>query len=595
MAVGDIGGNSLGKAPDTRAPLVQLSLDHVRALAANLAPGEILTGRVGADLGDGKFALTVRGQTVIASSQTPLSLDSVVKLLVHSTGDQPVFRLLTATFPDSATTTTAASRAAALGLPQTPAAVSALQAFEQVGAALDPVRLKDAAAQLQLLPPAQVPQRALALGLLANAGLPTTAPFIALAERSATGVLPNPAAALAAFKTTAPAAVQTTGQAAAGGGVGDVMVPQPRATAPLFPSALPSGAPLLIRQFSPGLTAGTTATVSSMNTVAPAVVGDQPLISTTKIPTAGVPTVTALPLPIPHGSSPGAGAQSLLPPTPSVPTPSAQPLATVAAPVVPAALSPATPTSSSPLMALSPASTPSTPVVPIALAPSVVSAALIASVPTLSLASVSTTPSLLNTTIPDVGRDGANAAMQALSLAGVRPRQNSETHSAPTPSPLIHRLGAQVNAAELPTQVTEVAVRHEPPSAMDAAVAHVMREQIAETVIKPRSLADYDMVLALPMQAQGQPTPARLAVAERHTAGGTATFVRVDAELTHLGPLSVRLSGIDGGAMAITVMATGPALAALTAALPDLSDSLRDLGLTAGLRVADLTEDHPHG
>lgn len=197
--------------------------------------------------------------------------------------------------------------------------------------------------------------------------------------------------------------------------------------------------------------------------------------------------------------------------------------------------------------------------------------------------------------IPDLERDGAHAAMQALSLAGVQPRHSAEARSAPVASPLIHRLGALVSAPDLPAQTKEVATRHESPIAMDAAVVNVMREQVAETMVKPRSLADYDVVLALPMQAHGQPTPARLAVAERHTAGGTATFVRVDAELTHLGPLSVRLSGIEGGPMAITLLATGPALTALVAALPNLSDSLRELGLTAGLRVADLAEDHPHG
>ena len=142
---------------DVRAQLVPLSLANVRALTASLAPGEILTGRISADLGDGKVALTVRGQTIIASSQMPLPLDSVVKLLVHSSGDLPVLRLLTATFPDVATTTTSATRAAALGLPNTATTAIALQAFEQVGAALDPVRLKDAVAQLQMLPPAQMP------------------------------------------------------------------------------------------------------------------------------------------------------------------------------------------------------------------------------------------------------------------------------------------------------------------------------------------------------------------------------------------------------------------------------------------------------
>ena len=603
MAVGDIGGNNAGKTADFRAQLVQLSLANVRALTAGLAPGEILTGRVGADLGDGKVALTVLGQTLVASSQTALPPDSVVKLLVHSTGDQPVLRLLTATFPDTAITTTTATRAAALGLPNTSTTTIALQAFEQVGAVLDPSRLKDAVAQLQSLPAAQVPQRALALALLANAGLPTTAPFIALAERSATGVLPNPAAALAALKTLAPAVAQPTSSV----GDGEVMFQEPRASEKNLSSALARGAPPLNNQRTSsngqpalGLTAGTTVPSTSVSILlSSAVAGEAsfapgPLTVVSDQPTAKATSQSVSIIDARQGknaSSPGAV-------PPSLSSPSAQPLGNAALSGVllpspasrPSSLTTSVSSSSAP--AITPAITPASfisPAASVVSAPSTVNAAV------MSATIVTTNPTLLSTTIPDLERDGVSAAMQALSLAGVRPRHSAEARSAPVQSPLIHRLGALVSAPDLPVQAKEVATRHESSLPMDAAVANVMREQIAETVVKPQALADYEVVLALPMQAQGQPTPARLAVAERHTAGGTATFVRVDAELTHLGPLSVRLSGIEGGPMAITLLATGPALTALVAALPNLSDSLRELGLTAGLRVADLAEDHPHG
>jgi hypothetical protein len=135
------------------------------------------------------------------------------------------------------------------------------------------------------------------------------------------------------------------------------------------------------------------------------------------------------------------------------------------------------------------------------------------------------------------------------------------------------------------------AISRPPQHHLEAAVAHVMREQAAETVVKPQALVDYDIVLGLPLMVNNQPMPARLAIAERQTSAGTATFLRVDAELTALGPLSVRISGIENGPMAITVLATGPALGALADALPDLSASLRELGLTAGVRIADLAED----
>jgi hypothetical protein len=611
MAVGDIGGNggvsgsnanSAGKTADARAQLVQLSLANVRAITAGLAPGEILTGRVGADLGGGKVALTVLGQTLVASSQTALPPDTVVKLLVHSTGDQPILRLLTATFPDIATTTTTATRAAALGLPNSSTTAIALQAFEQVGAALDPVRLKDAVAQLQLLPAAQVPQRALALGLLANAGLPTTAPFIALAERSATGVLPNPAAALAVLKTS----VQTSPQQTSLMSVGEANFQQLSPQENPSPSTLARGASpqsnqrtLSKGQFFPGLTAGTTVPSTSVNTTSSSVdVGEPSLASVSLMPVSDQPIakVTSLPVNIINAhqgntaSSPGAV-------TSSSSSPSAQPLGNTvlsSAPLLSSALLPSSPTVPSLLPVSASVLSSSISAVSIPLTSSVATAPTVANASLTSAATVTTASTLLGTTIPDLERDGVNAAMQALSLAGVRPRQSMEARSSPAESPLIHRLGALTSAPELPAQAKEIATRHESPIPMDAAVANVMREQVAETLVKPQALADYDVVLALPMQAQSQPTPARLAVAERHTAGGTATFVRVDAELTHLGPLSVRLSGIEGGPMAITLLGSGPALAALAAALPNLSESLRQLGLSAGLRVADLGEDHPH-
>lgn len=114
-----------------------------------------------------------------------------------------------------------------------------------------------------------------------------------------------------------------------------------------------------------------------------------------------------------------------------------------------------------------------------------------------------------------------------------------------------------------------------------------MREHLAEQVFKPKELADYDRVVPLPLSAQQVTTPARLAVASRSTGGGAqATFVRVDAELTRLGPVSIRLSGADGGGpLAITLIASRPSGAALSEELPALIDDLRGLGLDASVRV----------
>ena len=122
---------------------------------------------------------------------------------------------------------------------------------------------------------------------------------------------------------------------------------------------------------------------------------------------------------------------------------------------------------------------------------------------------------------------------------------------------------------------------------MDETVTRTVREHLAEQVFKPKELADYDRVVPLPLSAAQVTTPARLAVASRSTGGGSqATFMRVDAELTRLGPVSIRLSGADsGGPLAITLIANRQAGAALAEELPALVGDLRRLGVEAAVRV----------
>lgn len=122
---------------------------------------------------------------------------------------------------------------------------------------------------------------------------------------------------------------------------------------------------------------------------------------------------------------------------------------------------------------------------------------------------------------------------------------------------------------------------------MDETVTRTVREHLAEQVFKPKDLADYDRVVALPLSAAQVTTPAHLAVASRSTGGGAqATFVRVDAELTRLGPVSIRLSGADsGGPLAITLITSRRSGTALADELPALVADLRTLGLDASVRV----------
>lgn len=125
------------------------------------------------------------------------------------------------------------------------------------------------------------------------------------------------------------------------------------------------------------------------------------------------------------------------------------------------------------------------------------------------------------------------------------------------------------------------------PGTLDETVVRTVREHLAEQVFKPKELADYDRVVPLPLASHEVTTPARLAVATRSTGGGqSATFLRVDAELSRLGPLSVRLSGTDaGGPLAITLVAGAAAGAALAEELPALIADLRRQGVEAAVRV----------
>ena len=135
---------------------------------------------------------------------------------------------------------------------------------------------------------------------------------------------------------------------------------------------------------------------------------------------------------------------------------------------------------------------------------------------------------------------------------------------------------------------------NEPERANDVAMAAV-RDVAAEHLLPPAHLDDYDRVIPLPMMQAGQPVPARLAVTTRRTAsGGTACWMRVDCSLSHLGAVSVRLSGADGGPVAVTLIAAPAAAAVLANALPALTDDLHAKGVVAALRVVahdgDLTE-----
>lgn len=122
-----------------------------------------------------------------------------------------------------------------------------------------------------------------------------------------------------------------------------------------------------------------------------------------------------------------------------------------------------------------------------------------------------------------------------------------------------------------------------------ATVVEAARQIGADLLLPPPRLADFDTVLPLVLAQDGAPIPARIAVSRhRRPRGATATFLRVDAELSALGPISIRCTGVDHLPLAIVLLATGTALRSLNEARDTIVEALREQGLTVSLRVDDL-------
>ena len=93
----------------------------------------------------------------------------------------------------------------------------------------------------------------------------------------------------------------------------------------------------------------------------------------------------------------------------------------------------------------------------------------------------------------------------------------------------------------------------------------IAREILADTLLPPQQLRDYDTILplALPPNLSGQPVSARLAISQRRSSGSEATFVRIDLELERLGPLSLRFSH-SGQQLALSIHALNTMHAAIS-------------------------------
>jgi hypothetical protein len=183
----------------------------------------------------------------------------------------------------------------------------------------------------------------------------------------------------------------------------------------------------------------------------------------------------------------------------------------------------------------------------------------------------------------DPAVDGGAAVLRAVARAGIAPALDPQIMAV---LPALRQALDSLPETRIAADAAPV-----PQAEPQAAVVRAAREAASETVFKPAHLDDYDQVVALPLLCQGQPTPARLAVAARGApGGGTGYFLRVDAALSRLGPISVRLSGADQGPVAITIVADAAGARRIAAGLDDLAADLHALGTAAGIRVVTADE-----
>ncbi len=611
-APGQIPAGPLSSVPGPRALL------SAQDLGALFAPGAVVSGRVVQPLGSDQYLLAMRGANVVVQSQTALSQDSVVRFQVVATGEQVQLRMLDGSAVDRAQTSTTAGRLQALGLPPGPASALALSAFEDAGAPLSRAPLLAAAATLagqaqDSATGASAGGAALAgaLAALARDALPATPATIAMALRALSAALPVPGATLPPVQQAAGTLLTLLAPAAAGAAAAPAAgSAAPGALDPSAPgSAAPPPPPPPATAGAPGAGAVTIGTATAVAAAVPATVAATLTSALSPAPTS-TPAGAALSASAASGSGPSSATPppavpaSGIPPTGEERVPAAgQAAAAVAPPPAAAAAAGGASAAGNAPAAIMAQGVPaaaaagdqgagagtafaSTATVGAAIPAAVVNAGR-GSAEVSTLGALRT---LLTLSVPDATADGAPAVMQALALAGVR----SSAAAGPAASLLKHL------AAALPPPPAEWAAAatggaSAAQATLTQALVHAVREGSATTLVKPAALADYDQVLGVPLQDQGVAVPTRLAVASRPTAGGTATYLRVDTELSHLGAVSMRLSGIAGGPLVITLLADGGGARALAAALPALAQGLHELGLIAGLRVASLAGEDGHG
>ncbi len=201
--------------------------------------------------------------------------------------------------------------------------------------------------------------------------------------------------------------------------------------------------------------------------------------------------------------------------------------------------------------------------------------------------------------------ENAQNVMQALQSSGIHPDNTQTTITTQTgeqatvnPNAVDQQIAATIaDQAPLKSMVQELAQlsqlmqHHHVGGDQQESVQHIMRELSADTILKPQHLNDYDSVLPLVLQHQGQAQQARLAIAKRSIPGQQmeATFLRVDLELQRLGPLSLRMSS-GHGPIVITIFGTGKTISTLEQGLPALQEDLKTNNIEAHIRIGNLLE-----
>ncbi len=534
-------------------------------------PGHVISARVLEVLGSDTFLLGVRGRTLVASSPLALTPDSIVQLEVQTAGegDLPLtVKLLTSEPPPRASLSVEARVALMirdLGLPAGPAAELTVAAFTRLGVPLAASR--PGAALVKTAVPTAVPTAVLRQAVeLVQATI--------TAHADGRSPLPERATSI----TSAPTGTPRPPLAHADHG-GDPLVHtaisrESGLASRLIPTPLPSPArtwsAVILHQSVPNALPAAVATATAQIALSPLPLSPMTLRLALRAADAALPTVARF------LTSEAAHAVDL---AHSPPTQAVRAALTLAG-VFPPAISPHDTTLLHHLVRTA------------VLAGTAMGAGAGA---TVGLEKIGPhNEALENSDLEKINvnfleDDSAQAKDSDAAVADHRLAAGRA--SAPDPAHLTTaqrgasaalRAGAREDPADSrPSSATSPSSSPTPEAAMAA-----VREVAAQQLFPPVHLADYDRVLGLPLMVAGQPLAARLAVTTRRTADGrTACWLRVDCAMSRLGEVSVRLSGADGGPVAVTLVAAPAAAAELAAALPDLTADLHARGLVAALRV----------